>query len=196
MLKIGLTGGLGSGKSTVANLFAAKGIPIIDADQISHELVKPGTHLLNEIANHFGATILTADGRLDRAQVRERIFNHLEEKAWLEELLHPALKTALLTATHQVKGPYCIIDIPLLVETGPYPWLDRICVVDCPEALQIERVQTRSGLTPDEIQSVLKTQAPRAVRLAAADDLIDNSGSLESLGGKINQLHEFYLKLC
>lgn len=195
MLRIGLTGGIGSGKSTVAALFEELGVPVLDADAKAFQLVQPGQPAFDAIIKRFGQGFQTPEGQLDRKQLRARIFEHPEDKHWLETLLHPEIKRSLEQESKQINQPYCIIDIPLLIETGPYTWLDRICVVDCPENTQIERVLARGGIQKSELEAILKTQASRRERLAIADDIIDNSGSLEYVGQQVNQLHELYLAL-
>jgi dephospho-CoA kinase len=196
MFIVGLTGGIGSGKSTATSLFAAKGVPTLNADTFSHQLVQPGQPALAAIVSHFGSDMLTTDGYLNRPKLREHIFKHAEDKLWLEQLLHPLILAEISRAISLIKAPYCVVEIPLLVETGHYPWLSRICVVDCPESLQLTRTQARTHLPLGEIEAIMKTQASRQERLNQADDVIDNSGTVAQLQAKIDALHEYYLSLC
>jgi len=196
MFIVGLTGGIGSGKSTATGLFAAKGVPTLNADTISHQLVEPGQPALAAIVSHFGADMLTTGGHLDRPKLRQHIFTHAEDKLWLERLLHPLILAEMSRAIQLIKAPYCVVEIPLLVETGLYLWLDRICVVDCSESLQLIRAQERTRLSFDEIEAIMKTQASRQERVNQADDVINNDGTLADLQAKIDELHEYYLSLC
>lgn len=195
MLTIGLTGGIGSGKSTVAELFRDYGVTIIDSDIIARDVVAPGTALLTEILKHFSNEILDNEGSLDRRQLRDIIFNNNKERLWLEKHLHPAIYTRIREQLTTIKSPYSIVIIPLLVETKPLDLIDRILVVDCPEDLQINRVQKRDNTNDNKIKSIMQTQVSREDRLAAADDIIDNSGDLESLKQQVHELHQDYLEL-
>ncbi|GAB6049848.1 dephospho-CoA kinase [Hydrogenophilus islandicus] len=196
---VGLTGGIGSGKSTAAHLFAEAGAGVIDTDAIAHRLTAPGGAAIPAIRDAFGDAVVTAEGALDRAAMRALVFRDATARKRLEAILHPMIRgivgdeiTAL--APHH---PYLILVVPLLVETGAYQaLLDRILVVDCPEALQIARVKARSGLPDEQIAAILAAQAPRAVRLAAANDVIDNSGDLEHLARQVADHHQRYLKLA
>ncbi len=196
MLVIGLTGGIGSGKTTVANGFAALGVPLIDADQIARDLVTPGGDTLKEIVACFGPGILDGHGGLDRARLRHRIFTDLGERRRLEAILHPRIRTGILARIHQLDAPYCIVSIPLLVETGQSDLVDRVLVVDCPPELQRERIARRDGWPAEEIEGALRAQASREQRLRAADDVVVNDGDLESLRRSIATLHRSYLDLA
>ncbi len=191
-LRIGLTGGIGSGKSEVARLFAELGAPVIDTDVIARELVEPGQPALQEITNTFGSDILDADGRLDRAQLRARVFEDPEKRRRLEAILHPRIRARALELADAADVPYCLLVIPLLVETGnDYP-LDRVLVVDAPEATRIARVEARDALPPEQIQSILASQASREQRLAIADDVIVNDAGLDQLREAVKQLDQQY----
>jgi len=191
-LRIGLTGGIASGKSTVSGLFAALGVPVIDTDQIAREVVAPGTALLGRLIGHFGAGVLTPAGELDRRALRERIFAQPSERAALEALMHPAIMAELGRRAHRAGGSYQILAIPLLVEHDLKTEVDRVLLVDCSEELQLRRVQIRDGVTRAQAQAVLAAQASRAARLAVADDVIVNEGDLGQLRGQVETLHIRY----
>ncbi len=192
MFVIGLTGGIGSGKSTVAKLFAELGIEILDADEFARIVVQPGTTGLNQIIKHFGKEILTAHGELDRKKLRHKIFHHPEERRWLEQLLHPLIRQAMRNRLTHVNSPYCIMVIPLLVESKPNELINRVLVVDAPEELQIERAMQRDHLDRAQCEVIMKSQATREQRLARADDVIDNSKNLAHLKQQVAKLHEIY----
>lgn len=194
MFAVGLTGGIGSGKSTVAECFAALGVPVIDTDVIARQLTTPGSEALIAIRTAFGEAVMQPDGTLDRAALRRRVFADAAARRQLEALLHPRIRQAVEQALAALTAPYALIVIPLLVETGSYrDVLNRVLVVDCPEALQIARVMARSGLSPDEANAILAAQASRAERLAAADDVIVNTASPEALRSQVATLHQRYL---
>lgn len=195
MLKIGLTGGIGSGKSTVANIFTVLGIPVIDADIIARELVEPGSIGLKQIRQTFGDYVIGPDGNLNRSAMRELIFSDIEQKRKLEAILHPLIRQRIQTETRALEAPYCIICIPLLFETGMADLVDRVLVIDCPPEIQIERVQKRDRLEIKIIRSIIAAQAPRALRIAKADDLIDNSEPDSRLAEQVKTLHNLYLSL-
>jgi dephospho-CoA kinase len=193
MLKVGLTGGIGSGKSTVAECFARFGVPIVDTDVIARELTTPQSSALAEIRGCFGDGVLQADGALDRAALRERIFNDDDARRRLEGILHPRIRAVVERSLAVLDAPYALIVIPLLVETGGYRDLvDRVLVVDCDVEMQIARVMARSGLTRAEVSAILTAQATRQDRLAAADDVIANTGSREQLCEQAAVLHQRY----
>lgn len=196
MLAIGLTGGIGSGKTTVANFFADLGITIIDTDILARHVVQSGSKALQKIVDHFGNEILNKDLTLNRNKLAGKIFNDPEEKTWLETLLHPLIREEVTKAKNKVSSPYCIIVIPLLVETMPNPDIDRILVVEAPQSLQISRVQHRDQRPESEISAIIQSQASSDERLAVADDVIMNDGNLETLKADINELHKKYLSLC
>jgi len=194
MYTVGLTGGIGSGKSTVADCFAALGVPVIDTDVIARRLTLPGSAALDEIRKAFGETVIQADGTLDRAALRHRVFADAAARHQLETILHPRIRQSVEQTLATLEAPYALIVIPLLVETGSYrDVLNRVLVVDCPEELQIARVMARSGLTQDEVKAILAAQTGRAERLAVADDVIMNTASPEALRSQVATLHRRYL---
>lgn len=194
MLKIGLTGGIGCGKSTVADLFAAKGVPVLDADVISRELVEPGQPALQAIVQRFGEGLLV-DGRLDRTLLRRLIFARPEARRWLESLLHPLVYETMARRVAALYGPYCLLVVPLLLETGQRGFVDRLLVVDCPPHVQRRRVKARDGSDDAEVDRILAAQMSREERLAAADDLIENSADLDFLSSQIDSLHRHFIDL-
>ncbi|RVU85692.1 dephospho-CoA kinase [Leucothrix sargassi] len=196
MLKVGLTGGIGSGKSTVAKALQAKGITLVDADQIAREVVQPGEVALTEIAKAFGQDILLTDGNLDRAALKQRIFSDSQAKSELESILHPLIRQRILSRVDEAQDtPYVVADIPLLVENNYPQYFDRVVVVDCPVETQIARVQARDEMSEAQIRGIIASQATREQRQAAATDIIVNSGDLESLKMQIEKLHETLLTL-
>lgn len=196
MFTVGLTGGIGSGKSTVADCFASHEVPVIDTDVVAREVTAPGGEALDAIRAAFGETAIQADGTLDRAALRRRIFSDVGERHRLEALLHPRIRKIVMQSLATLTAPYALVVIPLLVETGGYrDVLNRVLVVDCPEDLQIARVMARSGLARDEVEAILAAQAGRAERLASADDVILNTASPEALRTQVATLHQRYLAL-
>lgn len=194
MFTVGLTGGIGSGKSTVAELFAEQGTPVIDTDAIARELTAPGNAALAAIRAAFGDAVMRADGSLDRAALRRHVFSDADARRQLEAILHPRIREVVAHTLVGLTAPYVVIVIPLLVETGAYrDMLDRILVVDCPEDMQIARVMARSGLARGEVNAILKAQSERATRLACADDVIPNTASPAALRDQIATLHRRYL---
>ena len=194
MFAVGLTGGIGSGKSTVADLFAGQDVPVIDTDAIARQLTAPGGAALEAIHAVFGDAVMQADGTLDRAALRRRIFSDAAARRQLEAILHPRIRQQVEQRLAELTAPYALIVVPLLVETGGYAdMLDRVLVVDCPEEVQIARVMARSGLARDEVKAILAVQAGRAERLAAADDVIVNTAAPEALRSQVAALHRRYL---
>lgn len=193
MLTIGLTGGIGSGKTTVANFFADLGITIIDTDIIARHVVQSGALALESITEHFGNEILNQDGTLNRNKLAGKVFNNPDEKTWLEKLLHPLIRKEVAIAKMKVTSPYCIVVIPLLVETLPNPDIDRILVVEAPQWLQISRVNHRDQRSESEISAIIESQATPDERLAVSDDVIVNDGSMEKLRDDVSELHKKYL---
>ena len=200
MLKIGLTGGIGSGKSTVAHYFAALGVPVIDADQIARELVSPGQPALQSIVDAFGEAVRDNAGHLDRARLRAMVFGaeaHPGQRPLLESILHPLIRAEMQRRAQAMTAPYGLLSIPLLVEGGQMDQVERILVVDAPEALQYQRVRQRDNVSLDaEITAILRAQATRQQRLAVADDVIVNDADLEKLHQQVVMLHPFYQKLA
>jgi dephospho-CoA kinase len=197
MFAVGLTGGIGSGKSTVADCFASLGVPVIDTDAIARQLTAPGGAALAAIRAVFGEAVMQADGTLDRAGLRRRVFAAATTRHQLEAILHPRIRQEVAQALATLAAPYVIIVIPLLVETGGYrDLLNRVLVVDCPEELQVARVMARSGLAHDEVQAIIAAQAGRAERLSEADDVIVNTATPAVLRADVSLLHQRYLALA
>jgi dephospho-CoA kinase len=195
-LIIGLTGGIGSGKSEVSRRFAALGIDLVDADLIAREVVTPGASALQSIASHFGPDILLEDGSLNRARLRDIIFSNADEKEWLEQLLHPLINQRIRELLAQSHSSYVILSSPLLLETQQYLLVDRILVVDTSEILQVERASRRDASKEAQIRAIMATQLSRAERCSRATDIIQNHGDLDELDEQINRLHQLYLELA
>ncbi|TKB51283.1 dephospho-CoA kinase [Ferrimonas sediminicola] len=195
-LLIGLTGGIGSGKSTVADLFAKRGIELIDADLIAREVVAPGSDGLKAIVDHFGDQVLSDGGGLDRAALRRRVFNQPEELRWLNSLIHPLVRARMIERGRAATSPYALLVIPLLVENGLQSLVERVLVVDLPEEEQLRRTMSRDHNDQALVEKIMANQASRAQRLAAADDRIDNGGNLADLNTQVEQLHQHYLTLA
>jgi dephospho-CoA kinase len=194
---IGLTGGIGSGKSTVAAMFAARGAAIVDTDLIAHQLTAPGGLAIPEIRQQFGDAFIKADGAMDRAKVRERVFTEPEAKTQLEAILHPLIRTETDRAAAEAQGAYVMFVVPLLVESGTWQErVSRVLVVDCAEDLQVQRVILRSGLGETQVRAIMATQVPRATRLAAADDVIVNDDGEHALLPQVERLHALYSSLA
>jgi dephospho-CoA kinase len=196
MLVIALTGGIGSGKSSVTDLLAGLGVPVINADEISHSLTAPGNPVLEEIAKAFGSRFVDARGDLDRAALRTLVFSDSAARARLESILHPRIRAEMRRRLESLSAPYVVLEIPLLFETRQMDLVDRILVVDLPESEQIRRVRHRSGLHIDETRRILESQASRSQRLEGADDIIDNSGDPDALKEQVSRLHRYYLDLA
>lgn len=195
MMVVGLTGGIGSGKSTVAELFARQGIDIIDTDVIARQLVKPDQAAYQEIIESFGEEILLANRQLNRAALKQRIINNASERLKLESILHPRIQQTVEQHLKTASGHYCIVVIPLLAEKANYPILDRILVIDTPVSQQIKRISQRDALDPDSIEKLLAIQATREQRLAIADDVIINDRGLAELSAATQKIHDKYMKL-
>lgn len=193
---VGVTGGIGSGKTTVANLFAGKGIEVIDADVIARQVVEPGSEGLKAIAEKFGASMLNDDGTLNRGALRGHVFSHPEDKEWLNGLLHPKIRQEMITQTAQAKSPYCLLVIPLLVENGLQSLCQRVLVVDVSEATQVTRTTQRDQVPEEQVKNILAAQATRQQRLEAADDVIFNENDSKPLSEQIETLHHQYLSLA
>jgi len=196
MLVVVLTGGVGSGKSSVAAILSEIGVPVIDADAISRDLTAPGSPVLELIAEAFGTRFIDPDGHLDRAAIRALVFSDTAARARLESILHPRIGSEMQQRLAKLSAPYAVLEIPLLFEAGQTDLADRILVVDLPESEQIRRVRRRSGLEVKEIQRIIDSQVPRSRRLEDADDIIDNSGDPQVLKAQVNRLHRYYLELA
>jgi dephospho-CoA kinase len=197
MLRIGLTGGIASGKTTVARLFAALGIPVIDSDELAREVVAPGTAGLEAIRSRFGPGVIQADGSLDRRALRNVVFSDPQARRDLEAITHPAIRELMDRRSREADGPYQILAIPLLVEGGARrPGIDRVLVIDCPEELQVRRVMLRDRSSEDGARAVLSAQATRAARLAVADDVIVNDRDVAALRDQVEALDRRYRSLA
>lgn len=194
---IGLTGGIGSGKSTVAKLFGALGVHWVDADNVAREVVEPGTPALARIADHFGADILQADGSLDRARLREIVFRAPEERAWLERLLHPVIREELIRQLNPADYalPYVLLVSPLLLETDQHQLVARIVVVDVPVEVQLSRTMARDDNPRDQVERIIAAQISRDDRLQKADDVIDNSQKVVDVERRVGELHGRFLEM-
>ena len=195
-LRIGLTGGIASGKSTVARLFEAHGVPVIDTDQIARDVVEPGQPALVAVVEAFGTGVLAPDGHLDRSALRARVFADAGARQRLEAILHPAIRAELARRSAAAGGPYQVWVIPLLVEGGRLDQVDRVLVVDCPVEMQLERLVARDGGSESSAQAILAAQASREQRLAAADDVIVNDGAEDSLAPQVAALDASYRELA
>jgi len=194
--RVGLTGGIASGKSTASKFFGALGVPIIDTDQLARDVVEPGQPPLERLVERFGPSILTEDGHLDRPALRNIVFSDPKARADLEALTHPAIGAAVEIRSAEVGGIYQILVIPLLVEKSLGPQLNRVVVVDCDEELQIRRLQARDGSTLEQARAILNVQTSRAARLKAAHDVIKNDGDMSAVRDQVEKLHARYLELA
>jgi dephospho-CoA kinase len=194
--RIGLTGGIASGKSTAAKFFGALGVPVLDSDQIARDVVEPGQPPLERLVERFGRSILTPDGHLDRPALRNIVFSDPKARADLEALTHPAIGAAMEAQSAAAGGPYQILVIPLLIEKNLRSHVDRVLVVDCDEALQLRRLRERDGSTAEQAQAILDAQAPRTARLRAADDVISNNADVAAVREQVAALHTRYLELA
>ena len=192
---LGLTGGIGSGKSAAAEHFIHLGIDLVDADHAARWVVEPGRPALSRIAEHFGSGVLHPDGQLDRAALRKLIFEVPEERLWLEALLHPLIAEEIRSHLARARSPYAILVSPLLIESGQYSMTQRILVIDVPQSLQIQRTLQRDGISEQQVQAILKAQSSREDRLNHADDVLVNDQDLAWLHGEVERLHHFYLTL-
>ena len=195
MLKIGVTGGIGCGKSAVTDHLSGKGIVIADADQAAKVIVEPGQPALQTIVNHFGGQILLDDGTLNRRALRDIIFNDPEQRRWLEQLTHPLIIERLRQELAAAQSPYVILVAPLLLEANLKGVVDRVLVIDIDPEQQIARTMARDGVSRTQVENILQAQASRAQRLSIADDIIDNSGSLDALHQQLDALHQRYLAM-
>ncbi len=192
--RVGLTGGIGCGKSTVADLFAARGASVIDTDHIAHSLTAAGGAAMPALLAEFGPAFADAGGALDRPKMRALVFDDPGAKARLEAILHPRIRDAALAAAAAATGSYVMFAVPLLIESGNWrERVTRVLVIDCPENIQISRVMARNGLPEAQVKAIMATQVPRQIRLAAADDIICNDAGIDALAPKVERLHNFYL---
>jgi len=191
---VGLTGGIGSGKTTIANMFNALGIQLVDADIIAREVVAPNSPALNQIKAHFGNDIILPDGQLDRTKLRHKVFNSDTEKQWLNGLLHPLIRESILTQLNQCKGDYCLLVAPLLIENKLTQYVNRILVIDVEESMQLKRTSKRDNTDNTTIKKIIASQISRTDRLQHADDILDNtSNDLALIKTQVQQLHNAYL---
>lgn len=195
-LTLGLTGGIASGKSLVAEYFSELGVPVLDADKVSRDIVAPGSPALLEIARTFGRQFLTAEGQLDRRRMREKVFGDPGARKELESITHPHIRQSMLRWRDAQASAYCILSVAILVEAGMRDLVDRVLVVDVPTETQLARLTSRDGITPDLAQRMINAQAPRRERLAAAHDVLVNSGSMAATRDAVGQLHAFYLNIA
>src|ERR1700694_3195982 len=194
-LRIGLTGGIASGKTTVAQRFMELGVPVIDADEAARAVVEPGKPGLAEVLERFGSSVIAENGELDRRALRNLIFNDPGSRRDLEAILHPLIRADMEQSAKQAVGPYVVMAIPLLVDGTVPDRVDRVLVVDVDEAVQLQRVMARDGCTDQQARAILASQASRSERLAAADDVLLNAGTVTDLRRAVDQLHERYLRL-
>ena len=196
MLAVGITGGIGSGKSAAADRFSELGVPIIDADVIARQIVEPGRPACRKVIDAFGDEVASDDGGLNRAKLRKIIFSEPEKKTLLENILHPEIHAEILRQIAELSTPYTIVVIPLLAESKRQYPLDRILVIDAPAEFQVSRVSARDDQSESEVKRVIQLQSSRPDRLAIADDVIENTGSLQSLRNSVDALHEKYLAIA
>lgn len=194
MLVIGLTGGIGSGKSLACDIFKQLGVPVIDADVIAKQMTEQGTHAFHQIHKHFGHRVVQ-ENKLDRRQLRNIIFSAPNERLWLENLLHPIIEQEIIKQMSVLHAPYCILAVPLLLEVTPYSFIDRILVIDADEKTQVKRVIERDNVSEVIVHSMMGVQINRSDRLSQADDIIDNNSDVTSLVNQVTALHQQYLKL-
>lgn len=195
-LTVGLTGGVASGKSTVESMFAALGVPVLDADRVAREVVAPGAPALAEIAAEFGAGMLQPDGTLDRRRMRERVFADPAERRKLEAITHPHIRARMRDWLAAQTGPYCMLSVAILVEARMQTLVDRVLVIDVPESVQAQRLRARDQVSAELAAQMLAAQLPRAQRLAAADDVLENAAGLDHIQACVERLHRFYLGIA
>lgn len=192
---LGLTGGIGSGKSAAAQRFVELGVHLVDADQAARWVVEPGRPALARIVEHFGPGVLQEDGQLDRAALRQLIFSNPEQRRWLEALLHPLIGQEIFTYLAKAESPYAVFVSPLMVESGQYQRTQRLLVIDAPQELQVQRTLLRDQTSPEQVEAILKAQASREERLRHAHDVLVNDRDLSWLHSEVDRLHHFYLTL-
>jgi len=196
ILRVGLTGGIGSGKTTVSDLFAELGVEVVDADVIAHEVTARGEAVLDDIAAEFGPQAIGPDGGMDRGYMRAKVFSDPDKRRRLEAILHPVIRERMEQKVRESSGPYSILSIPLLIESRNAAKVDRVLVVDAPDDRRRKWIRARSGLSDAEIDGIFAAQATREARIAAADDVLVNDGSIEDLRGKVKALHERYVEIA
>ena len=196
MFVVGLTGGIGSGKTAASERFASHGITVVDGDVVARQVVEPGTEALRKIIAKFGPGILQANGELDRASLREWVFSQPDDRLWLEALLHPLIGQEVIAQLNAASSPYAVLVSPLLVDAGQTALCDRVLVVDVPEQVQIERTCRRDDNSEELVKQIIAAQTSRERRLAAATEVLDNTGTLEDLQRRVDELHERYLQLA
>ncbi|MGQ3887452.1 dephospho-CoA kinase [Legionella sp. CNM-1927-20] len=196
MFCVGLTGNIGSGKSTAISFFKSLGATVIIADEIARQITAPGQPAFLKIKEHFGLSVITQEGQLNRAHLREIVFKNKEERLWLERLLHPLIRQAIESEAKNSQGPYCVIEIPLLTSRKEYPYLDRILVIFASPTIQVNRVVKRDSCTKNQVFAMLATQPNESLRLQLADDILFNDSSIEHLEANIRKLHRKYLQLA
>lgn len=196
VLTVGLTGGVASGKSTAAAALRALGAPVLNSDEVAREVVARGTPALKRIRDEFGAEFLTAEGELDRPRMRRHVFGEPEARRALERITHPAIRERLLAWRDAQPGPYCVLDVSILIESGMDALVDRVLVIDVPEAMQVERLRARDHVREELARQMLAAQATREQRLARADDVIANTGTVAELCAAAARVHAFYLELA
>lgn len=194
-MRVGITGGIGSGKTAVTNLLGARGVAIVDADVVARDVVEPGSEALFAIAEHFGAEVIKEDESLDRGALRKIVFASPDERRWLESLTHPLIRERIAEKLNQAKSPYVVLSSPLLLESGQNEFTDHVVVVDVPEALQIRRAARRDDTSEELVRSIMHAQMQRQDRIGKANSVIDNSGTLEELKQQVLVLHEKLLSL-
>lgn len=192
---LGLTGGIGSGKSAAAERFAELGVHVVDADHVARSVVEPGGAALAQIVDRFGVPILASSGELNRAALRERIFTSVEDRRWLERLLHPLIRQEIWASLSRAESPYAVLVSPLLVESRQHEQVDRVLVIDVPEDLQLQRVLARDQVSEDQVRAILAAQARREDRLRHANDVLVNDRDLSWLRQEVDRLHDRYLQL-
>lgn len=193
---VGLTGGIGSGKTAASDHFQRLGVPVVDADVVAREVVEPGTPALAAIAEHFGPGVIDAEGRLDRAALRRLVFDQPQERLWLESLLHPLIRLRTIEQLESAQGPYVILVSPLLLETDQHKLVDRVLLIDVPEQLQIERTMLRDANSREEVEAILRAQSARSFKQQYVSDIIVNDKDLDHLHQQVEQQHQHYLELA
>ncbi len=196
MLRVGLTGGIGSGKSTIASLLVMRGVPVIDTDEIARTLTEPGQECYDEIVRIFGDAVLDGNRRIDRERLRECVFDNADERHRLEAILHPRIRVIVQDRLAAIEALYVVVVVPLLIESGFTDLVDRVLLVDTLENVQIQRTAARSGLSEPEIRKIMSAQASRAQRLRLANDVIENNGDRKQLEAEVERMHQWYLSLA